>query len=529
MIKRFSALLIALAMFLSVTACSMPQSIFPDGLSASPDDEVDDSTVDVYDFTFTVFEQEFSLPLNFSAMSARGWSLPEPVEAEETEEAVVPVDEAEQEQKVYYEDTLLAPGESSEYVTATKNGSELELKLYNDTNSETELKLCTVIGLRLSAENSKLPEVQLVGGLQIGNLYENIVTTYGMPSFEKELLASTGELSDINDVVFIKTNENTEKTKTIYYSITDSSFVGIELGDYNGATNSAVCITIENDTPTEEEYDYSKDIKKVPDVIELYKEPSLLGKTFSDFAFKYEKNLYTLPIPVRELVNDGWVFVRGASMKVARGNTADGVVMRKGNLAVSLLVHNYDTKNNNTPINCYAVSLTASIVGPNVELMLPKGIALGSDENDLRSILNLAQLEYESIDGDEETVDDIENSEDDAADVANTADDTSVTVDDESAEDAVEDDGSYVEVTNNGDYTVYSYIMPDDVPTVQLPVSVTDVGDFNADLLGAHRKHIDIYVSNSNHKVVYVYMQNCPEYVVDEAAIWAQQIANVEQ
>ena len=41
-------------------------------------------------------------------------------------------------------------------------------------------------------------------------------------------------------------------------------------------------------------------------------------------------------------------------------------------------------------------------------------------------------------------------------------------------------------------------------------------GDTGADMLGEVRKHIDIYVDNQSHLITRIYMQNCPEYIVDE-------------
>lgn len=544
MIKRVPALLIAIALFLSITACNMPQSIFPEETGVSSDDGVDNSSTDVYSFTFTIAGQDYSLPMKFSVLSSRGWNL-----ADEDEDANEDEDVNDLENEVEYTlDTQIASGEYSEYVRFVKESSVMEVKFYNDNEEDTALKSCKVVGVKVSSENSDIPELQLIGGIQIGSLYENVIDTYGKPSFEKKFSVSTGELTDINDIDFTETTEDEvsedevpdnqtpdaevsdhessgsesssaqdseeddddDKNRVLYYSLTEHSFVAVKLGDYNGTRNSAVSITIENDTEVENKYDYSKDLKKVPDEIELYKEPNLLGKKFSDFAFKYEENLYTLPIPVRELVNDGWEFVRGASTKVLRGTTADGIVMRKGNLAMSILVHNYDTENSNTPINCYAVSLCASVVGPNVDIMLPKGISLGSDEDDLRSVLGLT-----------------ETADDDGLNAEEADTENAGTVDED--EEDEEDDESYVDIKNYDDYTVYSYIMPDDVPSVQIPVSISDIGDVKADLLGEHRKHIDVYVCNSNHKVVYIYMQNCPEYIVDEAAIWAKQLEDAQQ
>ena len=71
---------------------------------------------------------------------------------------------------------------------------------------------------------------------------------------------------------------------------------------------------------------------------------------------------------------------------------------------------------------------------------------------------------------------------------------------------------------------MYSCVMPDDVPTITLPVSITDIGDSGASLLGNIRKHIDIYVDNNTHHIFRFYLQNCPEYVVDENKIIEEQM-----
>ncbi len=84
--------------------------------------------------------------------------------------------------------------------------------------------------------------------------------------------------------------------------------------------------------------------------------------------------------------------------------------------------------------------------------------------------------------------------------------------------------GCYIEKTVGEEFTVYSCVMPDDVPTITLPVSITDIGDTGAELLGNVRKHIDIYIDNSTHHIFRFYLQNCPEYVVDEAKIIEEQM-----
>ena len=343
-------------------------------------------------------------------------------------------------------------------------------------------------------------------------------------------------------------DESSLFNRTLYYALDETSVVSFELDD----NKDVMRITMDNHHEVEEEFDYSKELKRRSSVLKLYKSPNLLGKTFDDFAFKYENNLYTLPIPVQTLVNDGWIFERGAAEQIPMGTTLDGVVMRKGNLAMTLIVHNYDLKRYQTPINCYAVSLSASVVGPNVKILMPKGVTLGSDYS---ALVTAFGDEYAELSGyvaeEEEVIYGNVTTAEDAGSGESAPDDTTG---DETAEEEKtpfidlpvgttqtyeltperisedeEAEPSVIVMTVEEEYTKYSYIMPDDVPSVTLPVSITDIKDPNADALGEHRKHIDVYINNDNGKVMEIYLQNAPEYIVNETEILEQQVAAAEK
>ena len=518
MIKKISAFIIAVALLGSVVSCSMPDTIFAeDGLKKQTDDQSEE-TNDIFDFSFQLEGQRFELPLAYSAFSSRGWKLSEATE--ETEEAT-----GEENGKVYSPDTVLEPGEYSGYLSAENKGHIVELKFCNQKNKAAKLDSCHVVGIRLQEG----PAFEMTDGVKIGSRYDELATVFGRPSYVKSCLKSTGELVSINDVLFMETEEDT--VQTLYYTLTEHSAFSFEFGEYEGNSNAVVSITIDNDTPEEKSYDYTKDLRRMSESVKLYKGPSLLGKTFSDFAFKYEGNLYTLPIPVKKMIDDGWSFARGSSIRVQRGTTAEGVVLRKGNAAVNVLVHNYDLKYARTPINCYAVSLSACVDGPNVSLLMPKGITLGSDEQEL---IEAFGKEYAKTQETEDETDakaadakaaDTKAANNKAADAKASDEKTAVAgVGTTERFDIPDLEGCYIEKTIHEDETVYSYVMPDDVPSVALPVSVTDVGDTGSQLLGEIRKHIDVYVSNVNHAVVKVTMQNCPEYIVDENEIIEQQM-----
>lgn len=491
MIKKISVFLLAIALLISVPACSMPDAIFADNVNSGEDINHSGDSADVFSFIFNLGELQIELPVYFGVLSSRGWRISEAVERAEDEPAAVP------DAKVYTVDSTLEAGEYSEYLPLAKGDSIITAKFYNDGKSQKKITDCKVVGIRLDAEYENVPEFLLhKDNLSIGCQYDDVISACGDPSYTEKTLGSTGELVSINDVEFLETEEKT--VLTLFYQLTEHSFISFELNSLNNVENSVVGITIENDMETYKPYDYSKEFRYKPDNIDLYKGPNLLGKQYTDFAYKYEGNLYTLPMPVRKLLENGWEFVRGYGERIPVGTTMDGLIMRKGNVALKLMVHNYDTQYAHTAVNCYAVSMEACLTGPNVNILLFKGVTLGTSEKSLVESFGKNYLKTHTIVDEEGNY--IDAPKYDKYEMPDLP-------------------GCYIEKTVGEEYTLYSCVMPDDVPTITLPVSITDIGDTGADLLGDIRKHIDIYIDNNSHLIYKFYLQNCPEYVVDEAKI----------
>ena len=79
MFKKISVLLLAIALMLSVPACSMPDAIFSDDVRSGEENEGLSGTADIYGFKFTLGEYELQLPINYGALSVRGWKISERV------------------------------------------------------------------------------------------------------------------------------------------------------------------------------------------------------------------------------------------------------------------------------------------------------------------------------------------------------------------------------------------------------------------------------------------------------------------
>ncbi len=506
MLKRITAFIIAITMLVGMTACSMPQDIFSDSIGSSKDGGKDKAVKSLYEFEFTMDGKGYYLPAQFDYFIDRGWSFEDPSANDEAD-----ADNAANETQLGVEHTLLNSGAYSDYIKVyhARNGYCIELKFYNDTPTTTNIGACSVVGMKLDALGSSVPFTQFDDEIQFGTEYNKIIDTYGEPSFEKSLSADMSAIASINDMSYDETAVNSQKC--IYYYMTKHSFVEFTFGIMNQISDSLINIVIENDVDMEKEYDYKKDRKNEPDAVLLYKAPALLGQSINDFSFKYENNLYTLPIPVGELIDDGWEFARGSSMVVRSGTTEKGVVLCKGNRFIELMVHNYDVEKSQTPINCHAVSISASVVGPFVKILMPKGITLGSSAEDLETSYTTPFLNAAATSNKNQAADNLYE----LTEAIN--------------EPLKANDKQFINKLETDDYIMYSYVMPDDVPTVTIPDEIKNVNDPNKHIIGTYRKHIDVYVSKMNNKVVHIYMQNCPEFIVDEAAIWAEQLEQAEQ
>ena len=85
MIKKISVFLLAIALLLSVPACSMPDAIFSDEVASGDGNSDASSTADIYGFEFSLGDFQIQLPISYSALSSRGWTISEASEMAEDE------------------------------------------------------------------------------------------------------------------------------------------------------------------------------------------------------------------------------------------------------------------------------------------------------------------------------------------------------------------------------------------------------------------------------------------------------------
>ena len=189
MFKKISAILIAAALLGGMTACYMPDSIFSDSAFATDEEDLVSDELSLYDFKFSLNDVEFELPMNYGVISSRGWKIASEPEEEtdgaasdlpaETTKKTTADNAQESEEKEYKADTLMEPGEYSDYVAVERAGEQIGLKFYNDSKRSLALEKCLVVGIAVEKGDGDSSEFTINGDITVGKSYEEVATTYG--------------------------------------------------------------------------------------------------------------------------------------------------------------------------------------------------------------------------------------------------------------------------------------------------------------------------------------------------------------
>lgn len=121
---------------------------------------------------------------------------------------------------------------------------------------------------------------------------------------------------------------------------------------------------------------------EVPDVVKEYKAPTSVGNDFYSFNCELEGAYYTLPCPVSELLENGFVINKDNSAESIAAGSYDWVELRYNNQSFRAIARNY-ADYATTIENCFLTSIEAHNYGPTYNLVIPGGITLGSSEEDV--------------------------------------------------------------------------------------------------------------------------------------------------
>lgn len=264
---------------------------------------------------------------------------------------------------------LIRPGYRESIWFAFEDGSMFTAYVANFAKSEAPVTDCHVVGVALYRNQEAASEI-LFDTTKI-KMAKNIIL--GVSTYD-EVISAYGEATDMSLY---------EEFGTIKYS--EDLYRSIELSF--DESNILKEIEIENIEEPDDVVDQGIS-SNIPEQVANYIAPSSLGTDISSGVFELEGELYKLPLPLSELLNDGWQITEKSADSIA-GLDNEYVNLSKGNVTITninLVNHeNYEVTLENGIIE--KIDSTKFEYGKEGQLVLPSDITEGTSESQLKRAL----------------------------------------------------------------------------------------------------------------------------------------------
>ncbi len=280
---------------------------------------------DLYDSTFELDGVVYKLPMTFDKLTSSGWTIT---------------------QSGYRDSTEIA-GYDDETFTMGKNGSSVEVSVYNNTGNLRMIKDCIVYAVE--GELYYGSNIKVSKGIDCNSSIAEIIAAFGTPA----------ERSDYSDHSVLTYHKNNISGVQFCCYSAESGYK-----KYSSITVENVNIANETETVINTEK---------PDYLTKYIEPSTLGNDLMSGRIAVGGDIYQLPAPLSAFLNHGWKLRE--SGVVPAGGTKDISIERDGVWFYVYIMNlaSYQTTAENCAV--YKISIDSD---RNVSAELPNGILLGS-------------------------------------------------------------------------------------------------------------------------------------------------------
>jgi hypothetical protein len=132
----------------------------------------------------------------------------------------------------------------------------------------------------------------------------------------------------------------------------------------------------------------------VPEAVASYQREEALSDNLEDYQIELDGYVYSMPVPVSILAEDGWTLDENESDSVIKAGYYGWVTLRKGGQEIHEIAVNPERYATN-PSNCWIEGLEIGSYTLTAEGALPGGISEGMSEDEFLNILDEAGMEYE--------------------------------------------------------------------------------------------------------------------------------------
>jgi hypothetical protein len=315
----------------------MPVVVFA-GDAAVEVDEASALSDDIYSFSLQIGDALYQLPMSYEELLAQGWEVDD-----------------------YSDDSESLSPDTYAIIYMNRGEDSIAVDLVNFDINAHPVSECTVGGIKVDGSydfDYEATAVILPAGITMGKSTEDeIRAAYGEPSsvyegdLYTELTYRQGSYEEVE--LYVYKDDNVLKKLDMQYLHEPEDFTVGEVST------------------------------EVPELIETYTAPEALGSTCLDPVVEYFGDLYQLPVPVSELVENGWKILDSSEGDYVSGGGVAFVDMMKDNQSVHVTIYN-DTENAVTYENCRIHELSFHTYdSENIAMKLSGEITLGADIDEI--------------------------------------------------------------------------------------------------------------------------------------------------
>ncbi len=348
--KRYVFLLMSMVLLLNGTlVCAEQAQTDLDSVTQSSEDMTEDVSDEEagswMDYQLTIDGDVYTFPMMYEDFTAYGWVLDD-------------------------EEDTLDPYTYSIYYF-TKEEVQCSVYILNLGINTVSIEDCIVVGITI--DNYYWEDADSTVELPCGivkdvSTLDDIVAAYGTPTdtYEGELYTEYTYQEDYNEEVEL----TVYKESGVLEEITIEKFVEPDGFD-------------EGEVSSEE-----------PQSVMAYVKPDALSDDLTEYEIELDGSVYSLPVPVNTLLEDGWELVADDSDSVVAAHYYGWVYLRKDNQTFSTTVTNEEDYAT-IPEYCWIEDLSVGVYTLDMEGALPGNIQIGMNEEDFLAVLNDAGMEYE--------------------------------------------------------------------------------------------------------------------------------------
>jgi len=269
------------------------------------------------------------------------------------------------------EDEMLDSGYYKSSGHFTKGDMTVYFSIINLDINALPVKNCIIGGINIDWFGLRnLPDTSIIlpRGIVFGEATaDDVRSAYGTPSYEA---VTSGGL------------------EIVEYSLDYRQEIKL---NFNAETGILDKINI-NNYIAPPDFEVSEVSSEIPEIVGRYTVPTAISNNFADWTFNYGGKIYTLPAPLSEFVDDGWVIDENDSQMIIEGRGYGWVTIRKDNQKLRVIVNNY-SEGATAVTNCFMTSVRSDQSDAKISLTIANGITIGMSNTDVKAALSGATVE----------------------------------------------------------------------------------------------------------------------------------------